>query len=83
MENIANANKRLCPVKEVPNQPGFEWSSVSMLRHWIFKAETRYGSKGFKVEGNGFGPCVIRIGGKVLIDLDELDKWVESHRMSA
>jgi len=73
---------RLFPVKQVPKQPGYEWLTESSLRHWIFNAPEMIGSNGTEMPGNGFGKSIIRIGRKILIDLDELDIWVESNRLS-
>ena len=71
---------RLATVREIPTLPGYEWATQSFLRHAIFNAEDRVGSGGAIVSGNGLSSAIIRIGRKVLIDLDTFDAWVESHR---
>ncbi len=38
------------------------------------------GSGGAIVPGNGLASAIVRIGRKVLIDLNAFDVWVESHR---
>ena len=76
------AGKRIVSVNQVPQIAGYQWLSKHALRHLIFAASPRYNSKGEKVAGNGleaFG-VIIRLGRKVLIDLDALDKFLESHR---
>lgn len=52
------------------------------LRDLKFKAHDRKNSRGEIIKGNGTGPAGvwIQIGAKVLIDLDALDCWIESHR---
>jgi len=75
-------NKRLFPVSQIPNQLGYSWVTESALRHWIFNAEESIGSGGTIIPGNGFASAIIRLGRKILIDLDQLDKWVEAHRLS-
>lgn len=74
--------RRLFPVKQVPNQPGYEWATENSLRHWIFEAEDRVAASGYEIAGNGFASAIIRIGRKILIDLDQLDAWVEVHRLT-
>ena len=77
----SQAPRRLFPVNQIPNQPGYAWLTESALRHWIFNAEETVGSGGTIIPGNGFGPAIIRLGRKILIDLDMLDVWVEAHRL--
>lgn len=72
--------RRLCTVRQIPNQPGYEWTSQSFLRHAIFNSESRVGSRGAVIAGNGLSSAIIRIGRKILIDLDAFDAWIESHR---
>ncbi len=74
------SQRRLATVRMVPEIPGYEWLSASVLRHWIFASEDRVGSGGAVVPGNGFARAVIRVQRKILIDLNELDLWIESHR---
>ncbi len=33
-----------------------------------------------KAAENGFEKCLRRIGKKIIIDLDEFDKWIDSHQ---
>lgn len=70
----------LITVKALPSSPGYEWLSESALRHLIFNAQKRVNSKGELIAGNGLDVAIIRIGRKVLIDLDAFDAWVESKR---
>ena len=73
---------RLETVKNIPKLPGYRWATESYLRHAIFEAEPRIGSGGTEIPGNGLASAIIRIGRKVLIDMDEFDRWVEMHRMA-
>ncbi|MBY6066221.1 hypothetical protein KUW17_05670 [Leisingera aquaemixtae] len=59
----------------------YGWATESFLRHAIFQAEDRLGTGGAVVPGNGLAPAILRIGRKILIDLDEFDNWVEQQRM--
>lgn len=43
-----------------------------MIRWWIFNAYT-----------NGFNVCIIRIGGRVLIDRAAFEHWLEAHRAAS
>lgn len=53
------------------------------LRDLKFKAHDRKNSRGETIKGNGTGPAGVwvQIGAKVLIDLDALDRWIDSHRI--
>ena len=55
------------------------------LRDLRFKAHDRKNSRGEVIKGNGTGPAGVwvQIGAKVLIDLDALDCWIESHKVRA
>lgn len=44
--------------------------STSSLRYLIFKSKN-----------NGFARCIRKIGSRVLIDLDEFDKWLDDHAL--
>ena len=73
---------RLATVNQVPGISGYEWLTVSALRHLIFQAEDRFCSTGQVIKGNGLSRAIIRVGRKVLIDLDEFDRWIDDHRES-
>lgn len=75
--------KRIVPIARVPEQEGYEWMSLSALRHHIFQSEPRYASNGDKIEGNGLkeSGAIIRLNRKILIDMDRFDAWIESHRI--
>ncbi len=72
---------RLMSVAQILMDENYIWTTNSYLRHVIFNAEDRYGSGGTTIAGNGFAPAIIRIGRKILIDMDQFDLWVEQHRM--
>ncbi len=76
------AGKRIVAVNQVPQIAGYQWLTKYALRHMIFAASPRYNSKGAKVSGNGMEEAgvIIRLGRKVLIDLDRFDQWLETHR---
>lgn len=80
--SLSNRHRlRLRTVGQMLNMSEYAWATNSYLRHVIFAAEDRVGSGGATVLGNGLAPAIVRIGRKVLIDLDEFDRWVEGHRM--
>ncbi len=81
MDNRVRAT-RTYTVNQVPNIPGYGWLTVSALRHLIFQAEDRVASTGQVIKGNGLSRAIIRVGRKVLIDLDEFDRWIDDHRES-
>ena len=71
---------RYARVRDIPNLSGYEWVTESFLRHAIFDSTDRIGSGGSVVPGNGLAGAIIRIGRRVLLDLDLFDEWLESHR---
>jgi hypothetical protein len=73
--------KRLFTIKDVPQQPGYEWLNENKLRHYVFKADKRKVDNEIR-EGNGLheAGAIIRCGRKVLIDLDGVDAWLESQK---
>lgn len=56
--------------------------TASAIRAQIFRAEDRRNSRGDLLPGNGLGRAgaIIRIGRKVLIDLDRYAAWLNSNR---
>jgi|GEM_PF-630838 len=50
------------------------------LRDLIFKAADRFNSKGDHIPGNGLAEAgaILRVGRKVLIDLDAFESWLDS-----
>lgn len=58
--------------------------SAQALRDMKFKAFDRKNSRGEVIPGNGTGPAGVwvQIGAKVLVDLDALDRWIESRRVT-
>lgn len=71
---------RLATVNNLPKVIGYDWLSVPALRHLIFNSQERLNSKGEVIPGNGLDQSIMRIGRKVLIDLDAFDAWLETHR---
>ena len=73
---------RLAPIHKIPSIPGYAWLTVPALRHYIFAAKPQQDSRGRVIaDGNGLAPAILRIGRRVLIDLDAFDDWVASHRV--
>lgn len=56
--------------------------TTAALRDIRFKAADRLNSRGETIPGNGSAAAGVwvSIGRKVLIDLDALDRWIESHK---
>lgn len=76
------AASRILPLTQVPKEPGYQWLTVSQLRHLRFEAEALQDAKGnVVVPANGLASAIIKIGRKVLLDLDEFDRWLLSHRI--
>ena len=50
------------------------------LRDLVYHAEPRLSARGETIPPNGFAPCIVRIGRRVLIDRDALKMWIEQGR---
>ena len=74
---------RLATVKSIPHTPGSECFTESGIRHLINESEEQLNGKGERVAGNGFERAIIRIGRRILIDLDEMDNWLRDHRQGS
>ncbi len=77
---INKGGPRLVTVNQLVQLPDYRWTSKSSIRHYINDAEPRQNSRGEEIPGNGMLAAIIRIGRKVLIDLDEFDAWVDRQR---
>src|SRR5438874_742793 len=51
-------------------------------RDLIYHAQERVSARGEPIPPNGFGSCVIKKAGRVLVDLDTLPTWLDSGRMA-
>lgn len=64
---LTQNQKRLATVRQMPEfYPAFSQQSIRWL---IFNEKT-----------NGFSQCTRRIGGKIVIDLDCFEQWVDGHQ---
>lgn len=54
------------------------------MRALVFRADDRTNSRGDELPGNGLGRigAIVRLGRKVLIDLDRFAAWLDAHRTS-
>ncbi len=77
-----HTSRRIVRVNDLPTLRGYEWLTKSALRHLIFQSKPRLNSRGEAIKTNGLveSGAVIRIGRKILFDLDKFDLWVDSHR---
>jgi len=50
------------------------------LRDLVYHAEPRLTARGETIPPNGFAPCIVRIGRRVLIDRDAFAVWIEQRR---
>jgi len=59
--------------------------TAAALRDIRFKSADRLNSRGETIPGNGSAAAGVwvSLGRKVLIDLDALDRWIESHKQVA
>lgn len=74
--------KRIIPLTQLHKTEGYEWTTLASNRHLIFNSEPRLSSRGDEIPGNGLkeAGAIIRIGKKILVDLDRFDAWIENQR---
>jgi hypothetical protein len=65
-EKNGNQNRRLCSVKNVPTKYPDADISTSSIRWLIFNRDE-----------NGFSKCIVRIGRKILIDLELFEEYMD------
>ena len=86
--NTGDSTRPECRLATIPNMaqlPQYCGAfTVSSLRHLAFEAKQRISSNGDVILGNGLeeAGAIIRVGRKLLIDLDRFDAWLDSHRTS-
>lgn len=74
---------RFATIKQAAQlRPAFTEAAFRDIR---FKAFDRKNSRGEVIKGNGSGEfgCWLEVGGKVLLDLEHFDAWLESHKVVA
>ncbi|MCB1927744.1 MAG: hypothetical protein KDH17_06860 [Rhodocyclaceae bacterium] len=78
------AQKRLATVAQAAQQYDGVFTE-SAIRDMIFKAEDRFNSRGDRIPGNGMAEAgvILRIGRKVILDLDAFDAWLDSRKVGA
>ena len=83
MNAEAKSAPRLATIPKMANMPCYRGAfTESSLRHLAFEAKQRISSNGDVILGNGLeeAGAIIRIGRKVLIDLDAFDAWLMGHK---
>lgn len=63
---MTHTNRRLTTVKNLPTAyPDANFTSSSI--RWLI----------YNAKENGFSSCIVRVGRKVLIDLDDFEAWLD------
>ena len=76
---------RLATIPKMASMPEYRGIfTQASLRHLIFQAKSRLDSRGVMIHGNGLEEvgAIVRLGRKLLLDLDRFDDWLDSHRTS-
>ncbi len=71
---------RLVSINQLLQMGEYQWLTRASIRHLIFAANDRTNSAGEVIPGNGLDKALIRVGRRVLIDLDQMTIWLEGHR---
>lgn len=83
MEAQATKTLRVASVKQMASQPPYAGVfTESALRALIHNSEPRFSSSGHEIRGNGLAEAgaILKLGRRVLFDLDRFDEWLKSHR---
>lgn len=77
--------KRLATIRETARL--YPFLSEASLRDKIYHSRKRFSARGETIPANGWASCVVRVGNtgpktKILLDLDEIDRLIESGRGS-
>jgi hypothetical protein len=70
----------LAAVRELASE--FRQFPAPTLRDLIYHAEPRTSARGEIIPPNGFGPCIVRLGRRVLIDRGAFAKWIDQRRVA-
>lgn len=73
--------RRLRTVAQLVEELGGAISEPA-IRAQIYSAEDHVTPGGREIRANGLAPAIIRIGTKILVDLDAYIDWLESHRLA-
>lgn len=76
-----NPRRRLATVRQTAQAYKGVFSE-SAIRDLVFRAEPRFNFKGDRLPGNGLAEAgaLVRIGRRVLIDLDAFEEWLDAHK---
>ena len=61
-----NTQKWLTVSQLALKEPAFSENSI----RWLIRGK----------ETNGFSKCIRKVGGKLLINIDDFDKWIDGHK---
>lgn len=85
MENPVESSLHFVSVKTMAALPQYcNAFTVGALRALIFKAGPRFSSSGSRIKGNGLfeSGAIIKVGRRILINIDAFDKWLLSNRIT-
>lgn len=83
MSIAVNNSLRIVPIKIMVTRPPYcDFLTESAMRQHIHNSQNRYSSRGELTSGNGMleSGVIIRVGRRVLIDLDKFDEWLLNHK---
>jgi hypothetical protein len=80
--NETQTAARFLTVKQLVSTGKYPWLTEGAVRHLIFASKPALRASGEAAPGNGLARAIVRVGRKVLIDVDEFDNWLESGRQA-
>jgi hypothetical protein len=79
MTEAAGSSLRIVPIKVMVSRPPYcDFLTESAMRQHVHNSERRYNSRGDLIPGNGMieAGVIVRLGRRVLIDLNKFDQWL-------
>lgn len=79
MSIAVNNSLRIVPIKTMVTRPPYcDFLTESAMRQHVHNSQHRYNSRGELISGNGLleAGVIIRVGRRVLINLDKFDEWL-------
>jgi len=81
IENNANfSGAKYLTASQIVKSGKYPWLTEGALRHLIFQSKSALRADGQRTSGNGLARAIVRVGRKVLIDINEFDDWIQSGR---
>jgi hypothetical protein len=80
--NETQTAARFLTVKQLVSSGKYPWLTEGAVRHLIFASKPALRASGEAAPGNGLARAIVRVGRKVLIDVNQFDAWLQTGRQA-